>query len=78
MESLLQNFVICFLNLTYMFSWMNKFIFTENNFLPRLIKEESYRSLHCIFYSAYSLNMRSIKILAKSVVKVLITLLIKE
>ena len=30
--------------LSHMFPWMNKFLFTENNFLPRLIKEESILS----------------------------------
>ena len=47
MESLLQNFVISFFTLTYV-PLMNKFHSTENNFLPRLIKQESYRSSHCI------------------------------
>ena len=61
MESLLQNF-ISFLR-SHMFPWMNKFIFTENIFLPRLIKDESCRSLHSIFQSVYALNMRNTKIL---------------
>ena len=62
MESLLQNFVISFL-LSHMFLWMNNFLFTENNFLPRLIKQENYSCPHCIFQSDYALNTRSIKIL---------------
>ena len=60
---------------SYMFSWMNKFLFTENMFLPRIIKQESCR---CIFQGVYALNTGSIKILQKGVVKVLITLLIKQ
>ena len=36
---------------SHMFPWMNKFLITENIFLPRLIKQESYRSSHCIFRS---------------------------
>ena len=52
-----------------LFTPVNKFIFTENNFLPRLIKQESYSSLHCIFQSVYALNTRSIKINQRSVVK---------
>ena len=47
MESLLQNFVFSFL-LSHM---LNKFLFTENNFLPSLIKQENCRSSHCIFQS---------------------------
>ena len=57
---------------------MNKFRLTENDFLPRLIKQESYRSSHCIFQSVYALNTRSIKTLRRIIVKVLITLLIKQ
>ena len=67
MESLIQ-----------MFPWMNKVLFTENNFLPRLIIQESFRSSHCIFQRVYTLNTRSINILRRSIVKVLITLLIKQ
>ena len=63
--------------LPHMLSWMTKFLFTENNLLPRLIKQESYSSLHCIFQSAYALT-RSTKILRRNVVRVLITLLIKQ
>ena len=59
-------------------TWMNKFLFTENNLLPRLIKQESCRSSHCIFQIVYALNTRSIKLLRRSVVKVLIMLLIKQ
>ena len=57
---------------------MNKFLFTENNFLPRFIKQESYSSPHCIFQRVYALNTCSIKILRRIVVKVLITLLINN
>ena len=57
---------------------MNEFPFTENNFLPRLIKQESCRSWHCILQSAYALNTRSIKLLRRSVIKALIMLLIKQ
>ena len=63
--------------LLLMFLWMSKFFFAESNFLPRLIKQESYSSPHCIFQRYYALNPRSIKILRRSVVKVSITLLIK-
>ena len=57
---------------------MNKFLFTENNFLPRFIKQESYSSPHCILQRVYALNTCSIKILRRIVVKVLITLLINN
>ena len=78
MKSLLQNFVISFL-LSHMFPWwVKKFFLTENNFLPRVIKHESYSCTHCIFQSVYALNTRSIKILRRSVTRVLITLLIKQ
>ena len=77
MESLLQNFVISFFT-SHMFPWMNKFLFTENSFLPRLIKQESSWSSHYIFQSVYALNTRSIKLHRRSVVKVLIMLLIKQ
>ena len=44
------EFIIEFLFLlSHMFPWMNKFLITENIFLPRLIKQESCRSWHCIF-----------------------------
>ena len=33
--------------LSHTFPWMNKFLFTENVFLPCLIKQESCRSSHC-------------------------------
>ena len=70
-------FLFSFL-LSHMFPWMNKFLFTENNFLPRLINQESCRSSHFIFQSVYVLNTRSTKLLRKSVVKLLIMLLIKQ
>ena len=35
---------------------MNEFLFMGNNFLPRLIKEESDSSLHCIFQSDFCLE----------------------
>ena len=57
--------------------WLNSF-FTENNFLPHLIEQESYSSPHCIFQSVYTLNTSTTKILRRSVVRVLITLLIKQ
>ena len=56
---------------------MNKFPFTGNNFLPRAITKESYSSLHCVFQTVFALNTCSIEIHRRSVVKVLITLLIK-
>ena len=60
-----------------MFPWMNKVFFTETKtFLPRLIKQESCRSWHCFYQSVYALNVRSVKILRRSVVKILIVLLI--
>ena len=59
-------------------AWMNKFLFTENNFLPRLMKQESCTSLYCIFHSVYALNTRSIELIRRIVVKVLIMLLIKQ
>ena len=73
MESLLQNF----LTLTYV-PWINEFLFTEDNSLSHLIKQESYSSQHCIFQSGYAFNTRSIKIHQRSNVKVFITLLIKN
>ena len=43
-ENLLQNFVFSFfILLSRMFPWMNKFLFTGNSFLPRLIKKEVYK-----------------------------------
>ena len=76
--NLLQNFVISFFTLIYMFPWMNNFVFTENNFPPCLIKQESYRSPYGIFQSVYALHTCSIKILRRIVVKVLIMLFIKQ
>ena len=62
MESLLQNFFISFFTITYvLLDWISKFLFTENSFLPCLIKQESFRSLDCVIQSVYTLNMRSIK-----------------
>ena len=52
-----------------MFPWMNRFLFTENNFLPRLVKQSRYISLHCIFQSVYALNMFSIKIHREVLIK---------
>ena len=49
MENLLQKFI--FLLLSHIFPWMNKFFITENIFLPRLLKQESCRSSHCISQS---------------------------
>ena len=63
---------------SHMFPWMNKFLFTEKNFLLRLIKQEGCRSSYCIFRSVYALNTCSIKLLQRSGVKVLIMLLIKQ
>ena len=37
MESLIQSFIISFL-LPHIFPWINKFLYTEKNFPPRLIK----------------------------------------
>ena len=75
MESLLQNFVLfCF----FYSHISEKFLFTENNFLPRLMKQESGRSSYCILQSVCALNTRNTKILRRSVVKVLITLLIEQ
>ena len=77
MESLFQDSLSFFI-LTYV-PWMKIFLFTENIFLPRLTKQESSRSLHCtseVFMPC--MNTRSIKILRRSVVKVLILLLIKQ
>ena len=46
------KFIIEFLFLlSHMLSWMNKFLITENMFLPRLVKQESCKSSHCIFQS---------------------------
>ena len=51
------EFIIEFLFLlSHMFPWMNKFLITENIFLPRLIKQESCRSWHCIFLKILSLE----------------------
>ena len=68
----------CFFLLSLMFLWKNMFLFIENDFLFRLIKQESYRFLYCIFQSIYTLNTHSIKTLGRSFVKALITLLIKQ
>ena len=61
-----------------MFSWMNKFRFTENSFLPRLVKQESCWSLHCIFQSVDVLNTCSIKDFRRSVAMLLMTIVIKQ
>ena len=46
------EFIIEFLFLlSHMFPWMKKFLITENMFLPRLVKQKSCRSSHCIFQS---------------------------
>ena len=66
----ITDFVVSFFILTYV--PLNKFVFTENNDLPCLIKQESYSSPHCIFQSVHALNKRSIKILRRCVVKELI------
>ena len=39
----------------------NKFIFTENKFLLRLIKKESHSSLPSFFLSVFAVNMHNIK-----------------
>ena len=73
------EFILEFLFLlSHMFPWMNKFLITENMFLPRLVRYEGCRSLHCIFQNFQALNTRSTRVLRMSVVKVLITLLIKQ
>ena len=61
-----------------MFPWINNFLFTENNFLPPLIKQGSYSSPHYIFRSVYGLNTCKIKIHRRSVVKVLIIKLLGD
>ena len=68
----------CLFLLLDMFPWMNKFLITEKIFLPCLTKQEIFRSSHCIFQSFSAMNTHSIKIVRRSVVKVLITLLIKQ
>ena len=55
MECLLFHFL-----LSRMFPWMNKFLFTENNFLTSLIKKENYSSSRCIFQIVSTLNAYSI------------------
>ena len=45
-----EQFIIEFrFLLSHMFPWMNKFLITENIFLPRLIKQGSCRSSHSMF-----------------------------
>ena len=56
---------------------INSFL-QKKKFLPRLIKQERFRSLHCMCQGVYVLNTRSIKSLRRSVVKVFIMLLIKQ
>ena len=73
MEILLQNFVVSFFYSHICFVSLD-FLFTENNLFPRLIKQESCRSSQIV----YALNMRSIKILQRYVLKVLFTLLTKQ
>ena len=53
-------------------------MFPLMSFLPSLIREEGYNSLHCIFQSEFVLNTRSIKIHRRSNIKVLITLLLEK
>ena len=57
--------------------WINSLL-QKNIYITCLIKQESFRFSHCIFQSVYVLNTPSIKILRKSVVRVLITLLVKQ
>ena len=63
---------------SHIFSWMNKFLFTENNFLPRLINQEIYSSPGCSFQNVYGLNTRSVKLHRRRVAKVIFALLIKQ
>ena len=77
MGSFLQNFVVFLFLFLHLFIWMNKFLFPDNNFLPRLIKKESYRSPHYIYVIVSALNTRSIKTDRRGS-EVLIMLLIKQ
>ena len=52
--------------------------FTGNNFLPRVIKKESYSSPFFIYQNIFALNMRSIKNHRRNIFKVLIMLFIKQ
>ena len=36
---------VTFISVLHIFPRMNKFLFTENNVLPRLMKQESYSSV---------------------------------
>ena len=77
MEILLHNFVISFFTLTYVL--LDELIpFYRKQFSPSLNKTGKLQVSHCIFQSVYALNTRSIKLLRRSVVKVLIILLIKQ
>ena len=76
---LLLKFILLFLFLlSHMFLCMNKFFFTENNFLSCLITQGSYSFPHCVFQSVYSLNTRSTKILRRNIIRVSVTLIIKQ
>ena len=77
MGRFLQNFVLFPFLFLHLFIWMNKFLFPENNFLPRLVKKESYRSSHYIYVIVSALNTRSIKTHRRGS-KVLIMLLIEQ
>ena len=82
-EKFLQKF-ISFFTLICFLGWINSFFYRKQFspsfnhgdilYLHGLIKQESYRSPHCIFQSVYALNTRSLKILRKSAVEALITL----
>ena len=57
-ESLLQNFVICFfVVISHMFLWMNKFPFTGNNFLPHL-KKRKVKVLSIVSFKVFLSWMR--------------------
>ena len=62
----------------HIFPGMNKFPFNENDFLSRLIKQENCSSPQCTFLSVYVLKKGCLRIHQRSVVKILITLLIKQ
>ena len=75
MEIFLHNF-ISFFTLTYVS--LDEYVPFYRKQFSLSFNKTGYRSLYCIFESVYGLNTRSTKIHRRSVVKALITLLIKQ
>ena len=73
----ITEYYFFFYSHTCSLGWINSLL-QKNIYITCLIKRKSFRFSHCIFQSVYALNTPSIKILRRSVVKVLFTLLVKQ